>query len=56
MERLVLRGSKARNLLSLLQYPKCVRFASLTLSAKYWGPRLWAPLNKGLITSRKVLH
>jgi hypothetical protein len=39
-----------------LLYPKHVQFAPLTLSAKYWGPNLWALLNKGLITSWEVLH
>jgi hypothetical protein len=52
----VLRGSKVCSLLSLVLYPKHVRFASRTLSAKYWGPSLWAPLKKGLITSLEVKH
>jgi hypothetical protein len=35
-EKLMLMGeSRVRNLLSLVSYPKCVHFASLTLPAKY---------------------
>jgi hypothetical protein len=50
MEWLVLRGgSRVRNLLSLVMYPKRVHFASLTLSANYWVLGQWTPLTKGLI-------
>jgi hypothetical protein len=45
-----------RSLLSLVMYPKRVQFAPLMLSAKYWGPSLWEPLNKSIITSREVQH
>jgi hypothetical protein len=30
-------GSRVYNLLSLVMYPKCVYFASLTLTSEYWG-------------------
>jgi hypothetical protein len=37
-EKLMLNGgSRVYNLLSLVMYPKCVYFASLTLTSEYWG-------------------
>jgi hypothetical protein len=52
LERLVLRGgggSRVCSLLSLFLYPTHVHYASLTLSANYWGLEWWAPQTKGLI-------
>jgi hypothetical protein len=38
-EKLMLNGgSRVRNLLSWVLYPKRVYFTSLTLIAEYWGP------------------
>jgi hypothetical protein len=40
LKKLMLNGgSRVCSLLSLVLYPKCVYFASLTLTAEYWGVR-----------------
>jgi hypothetical protein len=47
LEKLMLnRGSRVCSLLSLVLYPNCVYFASLTLTAEYWGSGRCMPLNK----------
>jgi hypothetical protein len=45
-KRLMLMGSRVCSLLSLVPYPKRVRFASLMLTAKYWVSGRHIPLNK----------
>jgi hypothetical protein len=40
------------SLLSLVLYPKHVYFASLTLTAKYWGFGWSMPLNKAINITR----
>jgi phosphate starvation-inducible membrane PsiE len=48
-EKLMLNGgSIVCSMLSLVLYPKCVYFASLTLIAEYWGSGRHMPLNKGI--------
>jgi hypothetical protein len=47
LEKLMLNGgSRVCSLLSLVLYPKHVYFASLTLTAEYWGSGRCMPLNK----------
>jgi hypothetical protein len=47
LQKLLLNGgSRVCSLLSLVLYPKYVYFASLTLTAKYWGSGWRMPLNK----------
>jgi hypothetical protein len=38
LEWLIAWGGGGSGVLSLVLYPKCVYFASLTPAAKYWGP------------------
>jgi hypothetical protein len=46
-EKLMLNGGfRVCSLLSLFLHSKCVYFASLTLTAEYWGSRRRIPLNK----------
>jgi hypothetical protein len=46
-EKLMLNGgSRVCSLLSLILYPKHVYFASLMLTAEYWGSGRHMPLNK----------
>jgi hypothetical protein len=49
LEKLMLNGgSRVCSLLSLVLYPKRVYFASLTLTAEYWGSGRCMPLNKAI--------
>jgi hypothetical protein len=49
-------GSRVCSLLSLIIYPKRVCFASLTLTAEYWGSGRYMPLNKAITITRIVSH
>jgi hypothetical protein len=56
-EKLMLNGrSRVCSLLSLIFYPKNVYFASLTLTAKYWGSGRCMPLNKAITITYIVSH
>jgi hypothetical protein len=49
-------GSKVCNLLSLVLYPKCVHFASLKLSAEYWGSGQRTTVSTSITITRIVSH
>jgi hypothetical protein len=43
-------------MLSLVLYPKCAHFASLSLPTKYWGPERRMPLSRSMTITRIVSH
>jgi hypothetical protein len=56
-EKIMLNGgSKVCSLLSLVLYPKRVYFASLMLTAEYWGSRRCMPLKKVITITYIVSH
>jgi hypothetical protein len=49
-------GSKVCSLLSMVTYPKCVHFTSLTLAAEYEGSERHMPPNKTITITEIASH